>query len=97
MSLLLLNSVRVRLKTAKDYYTRLKTRLKTVKDSKKALTALRVTHTTSYSEVRLRTASAKSVATTTLEQQCMRVIEPCAEAGCRLATQETSGSCGVPP
>ena len=58
MSLLLLNSVRVRLKTAKDYYTRLKTRLKTVKDSKKALTALRVTHTTSYSEVRLRTASA---------------------------------------
>jgi len=27
----------------------------------------------------------------------MRVIEPCAEAGCRLATHETSGSCGVPP
>jgi len=27
----------------------------------------------------------------------MRVIEPCAEAGCRLATQETSGSRGVAP
>ena len=47
--------------------------------------------------MRIRTASAKSVAATTLEQQRMRVIEPCAEAGCRLATQETSGSCRVPP
>jgi len=47
--------------------------------------------------MRLQTASAKSVAAMTLEQQRMRVIEPCAEAGCRLATQETSGSCGVPP
>jgi len=37
------------------------------------------------------------VAATTLEQQRMRVIEPCAEAGCRLAAQETSGCCGVPP
>jgi len=44
---------------------------------------------TSYSEVRLRTASAKSTPMT-LEQQRMRVIEPCAEARCRLATQETS-------
>jgi len=46
--------------------------------------------------VRLRTASAKSVAATTVEQQRMRVIEPF-EAGCQLATQQTSGSCRVPP
>ena len=36
------------------------------------------------------------MAATTLEQQRMRVIEPF-EAGCRLATQQTSGSCTVPP
>ena len=66
------------------------------KDSKRAGTALRATHTTSYSEVRLRTASAKSVAATTVEQPRMQVIEPF-EAGCRLATQQTSGSCRVPP
>ena len=73
------------------------TRLNSAKDSKRAGTALRGTHTTSYSEVRLRTASAKSVDATMLEQQRMRVIEPCAEASCRLATQETFGSRGVPP
>jgi len=67
------------------------------KDSKRAGTALRATHTTSYSEVRLRTASAKSVAATMLEQQRMQGIEPCAKAGSRLVTQETSGSCGLPP
>jgi len=46
--------------------------------------------------VRLRTASAESVAATMLEQQRMRVTEPF-EAGCRLATQQSSGSCRVPP
>ena len=36
------------------------------------------------------------MAATTVEQQRMRVIEPF-EAGCRLATQQTYGSCRVPP